>query len=359
MSNIQIKPDLIELENRIAPIIDKVVDRYVRTGELAKGYQITASKFRLLTDRVLAGDEQSIAYEFDVDLTVGNRNLMFTSVVRDKIQAELSRELLAEKITVVQGDRLEKHDHRNDHRYFRMVFTPATVFGSIVAENIAERLPSLVVLGGDWTQLFDDSSIMARAVWKEDLSPYWFLPDPLDHTYVRNHFHKATYFNDWMMVMEASNAILADMGLEILRMDTGSVLLSLKGFCPDLVKEDKRWAAALYDRDTYGMEALGPYLPEEAMDFLFPYAEHLASTNTWGQFFKAIRLRGLVYPMEDRLMDGIIEEDREFGFNGRFQVQFQLLHSLIYNDNFREAYRLERRSMRLSALREMMERTRA
>lgn len=356
--NIQYPPELKPLADQIVPIIEKTIQHYAGDrGMILAGYPLSREAYhRTLTDGVLVGDDECIVYEIKVDVTTGSRNRMSSSVARDMMQAELSRLLREHRVTVLRSDRNEAKDCRDGAHFFRLAFIPAKVFAEALITNLKLRRPHVFTLGQNPQLLLDDSTSLDGAAWKEEVSPYWYLDRPFHFgRAVRAHFHVATESNDWQMIQDEANVLLKDQGVEVMRLYRDSVLISLAGMCPDLVEEDMRWAAAQYDTDRYGLAILAPHLPEDARDFLFAYAEHFHTCSTKGQFLKAIRLRGLPYPLPERIIDDIIEHDRPLGATDQFEIQFKLLHAFLYDDTFRLAYNDDKRSIRRQSLHRYVE----
>lgn len=356
--HIQYPPELKSLADQIAPIIEKTIRHYVEDrGMILAGYPLSRETYhRTLTDGVLVGDNECLAYEIKVDITTGSRDRMSSSVARDMMQAELSRLLLEHEVIVLRSDRDEAKDCRDGAHFFRLAFIPAKVFAEALIANLKKRRSFVFDFGANPQRLLDDTTSLRGAVWKEEVHPYWYVDRPYHFgPRVRAHFHPASESNDWQMIQDVANGLLKEQGVEIMRLYRDSVLLSLAGMCPDLVEEDKRWAAAQIDTDNFGLAALGPHLPEDARDFLFPYAEHFHTCSTMGQFLKAIRLRGLPYPLPDRIIDDIIEHDRPLGVTSQFEIQFKLLHAFLYDDNFKVAYNYDKRSIRRQSLHRYVE----
>jgi hypothetical protein len=357
--NIQYPSELQPLADQIVPIIEKTIQHYAgERGMILAGYPLSREAYhRTLTNGVLVGDDECIPYEIKVDVTTGNRTRMSSSVARDMMQAELSRLLLKHKVIVLRSDRNEAKDCRDGAHFFRLAFIPAKVFAEALIVNLKLRRPRVFELGQNPQLLLDDDDArLDGAVWKEEVSPYWWLDRPFRFgRAVRAHFHEASEGNDWQMIQDEANVLLRDQGVEVMRLYRDSVLLSLAGMCPDLVEEDVRWAAAQCDTDNYGLAVLAPHLPEDARDFLFAYAEHFHTCSTKGQFLKAIRLRGLPYPLPNHIVDDIIEHDQPLGVTDQFEIQFKLLHAFLYDDNFKRAYNFDKRSIRRQSLHRYVE----
>lgn len=350
--------ELQQLSDQIVPIIEKTIQHYADDrGMIMAGYPLSREAYhRTLTEGVLVGDNECIAYEIKVDVTTGSRTRMSSSVARDMLQAELSRLLLEHKVIVLRSDRNEAKDCRDGAHFFRLAFIPAKVFAEALIINLKLRRPRVFTLGKNPQLLLDDSTALDGAVWKEEVSPYWYLDRPFHFgRAVRAHFHQASESNDWMMIQDEANVLLRGQGVEVMRLYRDSVLLSLAGMCPDLVEEDMRWAAAQYDTDRYGLAILAPHLPEDARDFLFEYALHFHTCSTMGQFLKAIRLRGLPYPLPERIIDDMIDHDQPFTATSQFEIQFKLMHAFLYDDNFKHAYNFDKRSIRRESMQRYVE----